>query len=72
MSFVIRDGDMSGKILVRGQGQGGGTYNAPGYIDHKGRISDGRIRDLFNCDMAGKIADGAAKSKFFGSECRGN
>ena len=39
MEIVIQDGDMSGQVTVRGQGQGDGTYTIFGYIDRKGRIS---------------------------------
>ena len=41
LEIVIEDGDMSGQVTVRGIGQGDGIYRISGYIDRKGRISEG-------------------------------
>ena len=72
MDIVIQDGDMTGHILVSGQGQGDGTYDVSGYVDRKGRLSDARIRGPLVFNMYGNLSDGIGKGKFNGSECRGH
>jgi hypothetical protein len=72
MEIVIRDGDMSGRLTVRGQGQGDGIYDVSGYVDRKGRISEGRIQGVFNFNLNGKLSNSEGKGNFHGPECRGN
>ena len=71
MDVAVKGGDISGKIIVRGQGEGDGTYLVSGYVDRKGRISDGRIQGPFVFSMSGSLSGGKGKGKFHGAECRG-
>ena len=72
MEIVIQGGDMSGQVTVRGQGQGDGTYTVSGYIDRKGRISDGRLRGPISLNMRGSLLDHEGKGQFHGPECSGS
>ena len=72
MEIVIQDGDMSGQVTVRGQGQGDGTYTIFGYIDRKGRISDGRLRGPVSLNMRGSLLGREGKGQFYGPECSGS
>jgi len=72
MEIVIQGGDMSGEVTVRGQGQGDGTYTISGYIDRKGRISDGRLRGPVSLNMRGSLSDHEGKGQFHGPECSGS
>ena len=72
MEFAIRGGDMSGHFTVRGQGQGDGKYDVSGYVDRKGRLSEGLVQGPFKFNMNGTMSDGAGKGKFHGPECSGN
>ena len=51
MEIVIADGDMSGQSTIRGAGEGSGSYKISGYVDRKGRISDGQMQGPFGFSM---------------------
>ena len=72
IEVVIEDGEMSGKTYVRGMGQGDSTYHVSGYIDRRGRISDGRISGAFGFTMDGRLSGGVGKGRFSGSHCNGD
>ena len=72
MEIVIQNGDMSGQANIRGAGKGSGIYKISGYVDRKGRISDGRIQGLFTLSMRGSLSSGEGKGQFHGPECSGN
>ncbi|MDA0231378.1 MAG: caspase family protein [Proteobacteria bacterium] len=72
MEIVIQGGDMTGQVIVRGQGEGDGTYTISGYIDRKGRISDGRLRGPVILNMRGSLSDHEGKGQFQGPECSGS
>ena len=72
LEIIVEDGDMSGELIVRGQGQGDGKYFISGYIDRKGRLSDGRMMGPFRFSMRGKLSGREGKGEFYGPECSGN
>ena len=72
LEITVEGGEMSGKVIVRGQGQGDGTYYISGYIDRKGRISEGRMAGPFGLSMRGNLSDRVGKGQFHGPECSGN
>ena len=67
MEIVIEDGDMSGQATIRGAGEGSGTYKISGYVDSKGRISDGQMQGPFGLSMRGNLTSGEGKGQFFWS-----
>ena len=73
MEIVIQGGDMTGQVIVRGRGKWtDGTYTISGYIDRKGRISDGRLRGPVILNMRGSLSDHEGKGQFQGPECSGS
>ena len=72
LEITVEGGDMSGKAIVRGQGQGDGTYYISGYIDRKGRISEGRMAGPFGLSMRGNLSNREGKGQFHGPECSGS
>jgi len=71
MEFIVDDGDMNGKITARGLNQGDGVYIVSGYVDRKGRISEGRMLGPFSFNLTGRLLNGKGKGRFMGSECSG-
>jgi hypothetical protein len=71
MDVTIQGGDLSGKVTVRGQGEGDGTYEVSGYVDRRGKISDGRFQGPFIFYMSGSLSGDRGTGKFHGTECRG-
>ena len=69
LEIVIQDGDLSGHFTVRGQGEDDGTYNISGYIDRKGRISEGRVQGAFRLKMRGSLSDREGKGQIVGEDC---
>ena len=72
LEIVVEDGDMSSKVIVCSQGQGDGTYYISGYVDRKGRISDGRMAGPFGLSMRGNLSNREGKGQFHGPECSGS
>ena len=72
MEIVIEDGDLSGQFTVRGRGEDNGTYRITGYVDRKGRISDGRVRGAFGLFMRGNLSGGEGKGQIHGEDCAAN
>jgi len=55
MEVVIQNGDMNGQADIRGAGEGSGIYKISGYVDRKGRVSDGRMQGYFGLSMRGNL-----------------
>ena len=72
LAITVEGGEMSGKVIARGLGQGNGTYYISGYIDRKERISEGRVAGPFGLSMRGNLSDREGKGQFHGPECSGN
>ena len=69
IEIVIEDGDMSGQFTVRGRGEEDGTYYISGYVDRKGRISEGLVRGAFKLRMRGNFSGGEGKGQIYGEDC---
>jgi hypothetical protein len=72
MEFTVDDGELSGTIVARGMSEGNGTYILSGYVDRRGRISEGRMLGPFAFSLTGKLTDGKGKGRFLGGECMGS
>ena len=69
--ITIEDGEVRGFVKVFGTGESDGRYSFTGYIDRKGRLSDGRLVGREKAQLSGRFDGDAAKGRMSGPDCHG-
>jgi len=70
--ITIKDGELSGTTNISGTGDADGKYNFSGYVDRKGRLTDGRLSGMFIVRLSGQFESGKASGRMSSPDCHGS